>query len=319
MVAYLKAVRQFNRGKEARNLSIIAKHTGLETEQLLAMCWPILQGEGYLDLKSVLDYQAVRVCAAARDLGLDLSGCTFLVGGEPVTPGKASCIESVGGGVASGYSMTETSMAGLACLNSSDPSDVHLLSDAQALIQDNRTVPGTAVEVQAFYLTSLLPTAPKVMLNVDTGDHGVVEERSCGCAWETLGFGTHLRNIFSSAKLTGQGVTLVGSDALYILEEVLPRKFGGSPLDFQLCETEVEGRTVVELVVSPHLDVKVDHEVVRTFLHAIRESKEADPATAALWRDTGAVRVVRREPLASGRGKVIPLYMNRQIHGPKNP
>ena len=52
--------------------------------------------------------------------------------------------------------------------------------------------------------------------------------------------------------MTGEGMTLIGTDMVRILEEDLPRRFGGSPLDYQLMEEEDErGFTRLSLVVSP--------------------------------------------------------------------
>jgi len=92
-------------------------------------------------------------------------------------------------------------------------------------------VPGSDITVDAFHFTTLLPTARKLLLNVESDDYGVVETRSCGGPLESYGYTEHLRQIRSFRKLTGEGVTLVGSEMLRILEEVLPARFGGSPLD----------------------------------------------------------------------------------------
>lgn len=57
MVAYLKAVRQYNEGKTERNLEIMAENTGLERELLLEACWPPLRSDGQLNAQSVLDFE----------------------------------------------------------------------------------------------------------------------------------------------------------------------------------------------------------------------------------------------------------------------
>jgi NitT/TauT family transport system substrate-binding protein len=58
MVAYLKAVRQFNQGKTDRNLEILAKHTGLDRELIRKACWPQFRSDGKINVKSVLDFQS---------------------------------------------------------------------------------------------------------------------------------------------------------------------------------------------------------------------------------------------------------------------
>jgi len=58
MVAYLKAVRQYNQGKTKRNLEIIAKHTGLDRELLQKCCWRAFQNDGQINIDSILDCQS---------------------------------------------------------------------------------------------------------------------------------------------------------------------------------------------------------------------------------------------------------------------
>ena len=58
MVAYLKAVRQFNLGKTGRNLEIVSKHTGLDQSVLKKCCWPAFQPNGQINVQSLVDYQS---------------------------------------------------------------------------------------------------------------------------------------------------------------------------------------------------------------------------------------------------------------------
>ena len=111
-----------------------------------------------------------------------------------------------------------------------------------------------AFEVQAFLLTTLLPTAKRILLNVEIDDYGTVEPSTCGCPLEAYGFDRVLRHIRSFSKLTAEGVTLVGSEMEHILESVLPARFGGTSLDYQLMEEEDGGGlTRVVLIVSPRV------------------------------------------------------------------
>lgn len=57
MMAYLKAVRQYNQGKTERNLKIMAKHTGLDQELLKKCCWPSLRNNGQINIESMIDFQ----------------------------------------------------------------------------------------------------------------------------------------------------------------------------------------------------------------------------------------------------------------------
>lgn len=57
MLAYLKAVQQYNEGKTDRNLEIMAKYLNLDAELLKEMCWPSFRGDGQVNVESVLDFQ----------------------------------------------------------------------------------------------------------------------------------------------------------------------------------------------------------------------------------------------------------------------
>jgi len=57
MVAYLKGVRQYNQGKTARNLEIMAKHTRLDKDLLRAACWAQIRNTGQINPQSKLDFQ----------------------------------------------------------------------------------------------------------------------------------------------------------------------------------------------------------------------------------------------------------------------
>ncbi len=78
------------------------------------------------------------------------------------------------------------------------------------------------------------------MLNVESDDFGEFTTRRCGCVFDELGLGHHFAYVRSFTKLTGEGATLLGTDCVRILEEVLPREFGGRSIDYQLLETEDE-------------------------------------------------------------------------------
>ena len=57
MVAYLKAVAQYNEGKTDRNLEILEKYLELDREILLEACWPSVRNDGKINSESVLDFQ----------------------------------------------------------------------------------------------------------------------------------------------------------------------------------------------------------------------------------------------------------------------
>jgi NitT/TauT family transport system substrate-binding protein len=67
MVAYLKAVAQYNEGKTDRNLEIISRFTELDPEFLERMCWPAIRSDGELNIDSILDFQEWAINAEYQD------------------------------------------------------------------------------------------------------------------------------------------------------------------------------------------------------------------------------------------------------------
>jgi hypothetical protein len=252
--------------------------------------------------------KALRVSLAAQEGGMDLSGAVFLVGGEPPTPAKVKGILGSGASCIPVYPFSEHGTAGFGCARPLEENDLHLSRDTLALIQVSRRVPGSELRVDAFHFTSLLCTAPKILLNVESDDYGILEERSCGCPLEGYGFVEHLRRIRSFRKLTGEGATLVGSDLLRILEEELPARFGGSALDYQLVEEEDErGFTRVTLLVDPEVPIDDEDAVVEAITQAIPRGW-SPPA----WREGRTLRVRRMKPVLTNRGKLMPLHLSRE-------
>ena len=255
---------------------------------------------------------ALRVCVAAHEEGLNLSGATFMIAGEPATPAKVRGILRTGARYFTTYGMAESGRVGMGCGQPVVCSDVHFLRDAFGLVQFPRRVPGSELNVNAFSLTSLLPSAPKLMLNIETDDYGVFEQRSCGCQLEAYGFTEHLREIRSFNKLSGEGVTLVGSEMITILEEVLPARFGGSPLDYQLLEEEdEEGFTRLSLVVSPKIRITDETKVIETVMDSLARGSVGASLSVAIWDQAGSFRVKRREPVWTSRGKLMSLHVAR--------
>jgi hypothetical protein len=256
---------------------------------------------------------ALRVANAARAEGLDLTGATFLGGAEPPTPAKVRGITASGARYVPNYFITEAGAVGMGCAQPVDGSDVHFYRDSLALIQCPRHVPGTALTVDAFSFTSLLPSASKLLLNVEMDDYGVVEERACGCPLERHGLTQHLREIRSFRKLTGEGMTLVGTEMVHILEDVLPARFGGSPLDYQLVEEEdPDGFTRLSLLVSPRVRIDDEQQVIDTVLEALGRGSVAADLARALWAKARTLRVVRAEPIWTARGKLMPLHLGQR-------
>ena len=248
---------------------------------------------------------AVRTCFAAEAGGLDLEGAMFRLGGEPYTPAKASVIRAAGARAAAHYSMSEAGLVGAACARPEHVDETHVALDKVALVRVPNPAGGDGEA--DLLLTNLLPGAPKTLINAEIGDAAVVAERDCGCPYSALGLSLHAHSIRSSAKLTSEGMTVVGSALLELVEDVLPSRFGGRPTDYQLAEVEVDGLTRVRLRVSPRVGPVDEPDVVATVLATIGSHGRPERFMAGIWGNAGTLEVVREEPRATAASKILPL------------
>jgi hypothetical protein len=146
------------------------------------------------------------------------------------------------------------------------------------------------------------------MVNVDTGDYGTLTRRRCGCTVEQAGFETHLHGIGSYEKPTSEGMNFLASDLVGLVEDVLPRSFGGGPTDYQLVEEDDDALPRVSVIVNPSLGELDDGELIAAVLRVLSAGGEAQRMMADQWRAGGTLRVVRRAPYAVGGAKVLPLH-----------
>ena len=253
---------------------------------------------------------ALRVAVAATEAGLDLSGLVIRGGGEPVTAAKMNTVERSGATYRQTYAMSENGFVGTACAKPLHVGEVHLLKDLFGLISVPHAVPGFGVTVPALNLTTLFQNTPKIMLNAQVDDYGTVEERICGCPLEEYGYTTHIHDIHSYSKLVGEGVTLMGNEMMRILEETLPARFGGTPLDYQLIEQEeAQGYSRLYLIISPRVSIGNEQEVLNTLYQAMRTTSVSADVTQQVWQNANTIQIQRREPIVSARGKLLPLVL----------
>ena len=166
------------------------------------------------------------------------------------------------------------------------------------------------MHVDAFRITSLFPTSPKVFINMENGDYGTLETRSCGCKLDALGLTTHLSNIRSYEKLTSEGMTFFAGDLARVVEEVLPARFGGSPLDYQAIEAEDKnGISHLNFLASPKLGEIDEKALIQTVLDEIKKIGGSSRMMAATWEQAGTVQVRREEPQPTKGGKVFPFQV----------
>ena len=249
----------------------------------------------------------VRLCRYAEEHAIDIAGTTFWGGGEPYTPGKAKAIARAGTTAAPNYGSAEAGNIGLACGQPLEPDDLHFMSDRLAVLKRPVQLP-VGGSVNALFYSTLTTSAPKLMLNVESGDYAVLQERDCGCLWDELGFKLHIHQVRSYEKLTSQGVMFMDSMLHELLEDVLPARFGGGPIDYQLVEEEEDGIPRVSVLVSPRLGPVDEAAVVDIVLKSLSFA-DWSRRGANLWRQSDTLRVRRQEPYATTSGKVLPLHI----------
>lgn len=272
----------------------------------------ILREEGAVQVSGGVSL-SLRIAIAAKEMGVDLTGAVLSGGGEPPTEAKVNAITSTGARCLPSYHFSEGGAVGLACNHPIDCNDHHLIIDHLEVVQYPRKVPKTDVTVDAFNFTTLLPSAPKILLNVEIDDYGIIEDRNCGCEWEQMGFTRHVRGIRSFRKLTGEGMTLIGSDMERILDKVLPEKFGGSAQDYQLLEEEDErGFTHRSVIVSPRVLLADESQVVRTVLDELGKGNAFTDLARAFMSQANSLGVKRMDPVWTNRAKLMPLHLTKK-------
>jgi hypothetical protein len=250
---------------------------------------------------------AIRVCLAMRERGISLHHVTFLLGYEPLTPARRKTIEEAGAMATMTYGFSEAGTVGLQCPQPGEVDDVHVASDAFAVIPyDRRGDEGDTFK--ALLLTTLGASTPKVMLNTEIGDYAVLDSRKCGCLFDEFGYHQHLHTIRSFGKLTGGGVTFLATDLYRLIEEMLPQRFGGNLGDYQLVEEQdAQGLPRLSLFASPELKDIDERELVAVFLAEVGKIRRQYPFMVNQWIESYVLRVVRKKPLLTKRGKLLPL------------
>ncbi len=196
---------------------------------------------------------AVRICAIAKEKGLNITGTKFVLSSEPLTERKRKEIEDAGCKVLITYYFTEGGLAGCSCDNPENKTDeIHFFKDSFAVIQNTSEM--TSDKINLFLFTSLYLGSPIVMLNMENGDYGIIEEKKCGCLFDEYSFFDHIYNIRSYEKITSEGMTFYTNDIVNAVEKEFPKEFGGSSIDYQVVEEENgDGLTRLYIYVNPEI------------------------------------------------------------------
>lgn len=251
---------------------------------------------------------AAGISLTMQERGISLHNVTFLLGGEPLTSVRKDTIEASKAKAVQTYGFSEGGGVGVQCSNPAFPDDVHIFLDAYIVIQRTRPL-GDGETVDSLLLTALRPACPKIMLNTEIGDYAVLETRRCGCLLDELGYYQHLHTIRSFEKLTGIGMTFVGADIYHLIEEVLPRKFGGNITDYQLVEEQDDqGLLRYILHVSPGVGELDEKAIIATFLDELGKLKSHYRFMVKMLKQADILKVKRCRPLTTGvREKMLPF------------
>jgi hypothetical protein len=211
------------------------------------------------------------------------------------------------------YGISEAGVIAAGCNKPHGESDhCHLYSDTTAITPHECKVAHSDTTVDSYLFTSILYEAPKLLLNVGMGDFGDIYEESCDCGFGQVGFNVHLSNIRSYEKLTGEGVTFVDTDFLWIIEKKLPAMFGGRSTDYQLIETEhSNGLPRLELLISPTVGAIDEAQVTNTFMSLLKRAEDKGWAQSGteMWRQSSILQTVRAFPVPTAGGKILPFHV----------
>src|SRR5262249_28818550 len=122
---------------------------------------------------------ALRVCQAALDAGIDLTGAQCTIAGEPCSQARMDFIRRTGATVLPKYAIMETGPVGYGCMAPDASDDLHLLEDVHAIVQAGPTDTSGLLPDASLLFTSLRTSAPLVLLNVSMGDQADIVQRRC--------------------------------------------------------------------------------------------------------------------------------------------
>jgi hypothetical protein len=255
--------------------------------------------------------QAVRICQAAAARGGNLSHTLFIVGSEPLTQAKYLRIKDVEASVYSRYYSAEMGSIALGCGDPTEVGELHLLSDTVALVQGDKEE--CVGEARPFYLTVFSDAVPKVLVNAQIGDSGIVDERRCNCLLGELGFNTHLRQVRNYALSNVEGMNMRAPLLRRLIEDVLSPMLGGSPIDFQWVEAEDrQSLTRLILRVHPRLGLLDEGNLIRVLLNEMSRWDEPHRLFAAVWNKAGSLRIDPIPPALTASGK-LPLILRIEV------
>jgi len=257
---------------------------------------------------------AARVARTALTQGVSLARTLFITTGEPLTEAKRRVIEAAGAGATPRYAYGGGVNVGLGCADP-DPAavdDHHINEHQLALLSHPEPLSADGPPVHPLLCTTLHPAAPRLLINVESGDYATLVRRECGCALGRVGLTLHAHTVRSFEKLTSEGMNYYALDLYGLLEQTLPEEFGGGPGDYQFVEEEDErGQTRLTVRVAPALGPVDEARLLSHVREHLAGHSRGTRFMEDVWRRAGTLRVRREAPHATPRGKILPLHLPR--------
>jgi hypothetical protein len=255
---------------------------------------------------------AARIARMAAETGVSLSGTKFHFSGEPLTQSKRKLIEEAEAYVTLHYGPGDGTGSLLGCANPKFNDEVHLPQSIFTLVEHPRPLSDSTL-VHPLMFTTLHPSAPRLLFNVQNGDYATMLSRDCGCPLQKIGFTQHVHTVRSFEKMTSEGMNYSGSELVELLEDTLPAEFGGGAGDYQLVEEEDDsGQTRLTLVVHPDAGQIDKVRLLFRLQQGLAQGSRNHRFIAKIWQDAGSFRIRREAPYASPRGKIPPLRIRQK-------
>src|SRR5262249_8936362 len=239
---------------------------------------------------------AIRIAQAALEKGIDISGSTMFTGGEPLTERRFRFLQSIGVHAFARFVTTEVGLVAAGCPHRTRADSMHLYTDRLAVIQRERTVKGIESTLRSLLFTTLSGCTGKILLNTELGDSATVEARSCDCLFGKLGMNLQISEVRSFDKLTGEGMTLLGSTLDEVVGELV-QKAGGGPDDYQFWENQGEnGLTTLTITVSPKVNLSDEATFANEILNRLQSKDVGSSIASHFWKQANTLKIVRESP-----------------------
>jgi hypothetical protein len=147
--------------------------------------------------------------------------------------------------------------------------------------------------------------AMQIMFEI--GDFGKLTIKGCDCLFGQLGMNVHISEVRSYDKLTGEGMTLLGSELNEIVGEAIENADGG-PDDYQFWETQdSSGLNKLVIAISPEIQNLNEKEFIDTILKKLKIRDIAGSIASQIWGQAGTLQVVRANPRMTIGHKMLPI------------